>query len=147
MKTSTKAVPVGRPRSLFEGFTLIELLVVIAIIGILASLLLPTFARAKSTTKSLSCENNLRQLQLAWKLYADDHNDIIPPNTIRAIEWQDGCPSGYPSVSGTWVLGDPCTDKDAWGIRNGVLFSFVKDERFEGQATQFPNSVLAHPAD
>jgi len=129
------------------AFTLIELLVVIAIIGILASLLLPTFARAKSTTKSLSCENNLRQLQLAWKLYADDHNDIIPPNTIRAIEWQDGCPSGYPSVSGTWVLGDPCTDKDAWGIRNGVLFPFVKDERFEGQATQFPNSVLAHPAD
>ncbi len=62
------------------GFTLVELLVVIAIIATLASLLLPSLARANSRGKELFCGNNLRQLALAGILYAQDHGDRLPYN-------------------------------------------------------------------
>jgi prepilin-type N-terminal cleavage/methylation domain-containing protein/prepilin-type processing-associated H-X9-DG protein len=62
------------------GFTLLELLVVIAVIAILASILLPTLARARTKAEGLSCLNNTRQLGLAWMLYADEHNGRLPYN-------------------------------------------------------------------
>jgi type II secretory pathway pseudopilin PulG len=57
---------------------LIELLVVIAIIALLAGLLLPTLARAKSITREKVCGSNLRQVHLALAMYADDHEDLYP---------------------------------------------------------------------
>ena len=117
----------GRVRS---GFTLIELLVVIAIIAILASLLLPALARARSKAQAIVCLNNLKQLQLGWIMYVEDHNDWLVPNNPRNY----GGPDGKPFAS--WALGDiqygnPAgTNIDCiMGQREGSLGPYVKTHK------------------
>jgi len=85
----------GRPVNRRRGFTLIELLVVIAIIAILAAMLMPVYARARDMGQYTACQNNLKQLGLAFSLYLHDWDGTYPPN-----RFPDDTHPGKPSVEG-----------------------------------------------
>src|SRR5688572_30006980 len=72
----------GHAAHRLHAFRLIELLVVLAVVGLLAGLLLPALGKAKSKARSVHCLSNLKQLQLAWQLYAHDHLDQLVANRI-----------------------------------------------------------------
>jgi len=105
-----------------RAFTLIELLVVIAIIAILMAVLMPALGRAREQGKRAACENNHKQLMLAWVLYADDNGDRIVCG--------DAGEYGQPAGERYWVQRDYLTTltrkqkEDA--IRAGALWPYTK---------------------
>lgn len=103
------------PRNnLRTAFTLIELLVVIAIIAILAAILFPVFAQARESAYKATCASNMRQLGLAFLMYAVDYDDTFP------------CPGG-----GTRLTSDGRSPQTGWiqarpdGSISGI-FPYVK---------------------
>jgi len=99
-----------------RGFTLIELLVVIAIIAILAAMLLPALSNAKEKGKAAQCINNLRQIGIAARMYADDNGD-----TYFWSSQIGGQTPGYICNGGGWTANpistvwlDPASDDRAY---------------------------------
>lgn len=101
-----------------KAFTLIELLVVIAIIAILAAILFPVFAQAKSAAKKSVCLSNLRQVGIGMIMYLNDNDDVYPGND----QWE-------PSPLNT-SAGDPRMPYDLQimpYVKNDKIFSCPED--------------------
>jgi prepilin-type N-terminal cleavage/methylation domain-containing protein/prepilin-type processing-associated H-X9-DG protein len=127
-----------KPSSSQQGFTLIELLVVIAIIAVLAALLLPALSKAKEQGQKIACISNLRQMQLAWQLYADDHAGWVPRNS-------GGQSAGWTGLEYNWTAGwldyeaNNPDNTNAWIMVNNPFGSI-------GQYTQNPG-IYKCPSD
>lgn len=103
-----------------RAFSLVELLVVIAIIAILAALLLSSVMRSKEQGQRVACLNNIRQLTLAWIMYADDHDGrLVPNNWVYYASSQTQLTNGV-----SWAPGVTKLDADPENLRRGLLWPY-----------------------
>jgi prepilin-type processing-associated H-X9-DG protein len=109
---------------------LIELLVVIAIIAVLMAILIPALNRVREQGKRAACLSNVKQLTLAWILYADDNDDKIVAGCTGV-----GGQGNVPDDEDGWVHWagytdeNPNEDSQIEAIKDGSLFPYVKNER------------------
>jgi prepilin-type N-terminal cleavage/methylation domain-containing protein len=106
------------------GFTLIELLVVVAIITILAALLLPALSRTKENARRITCVNNLRQINIGFRMYADDWDQNGPMiyNSAFCYTWATRL---FPYVGMKWTGQFPRTS--IWSCPSVKYILFTSD--------------------
>ena len=116
-----------------KGFTLIELLVVIAIIAILMSILIPALNRAREQGKRAACLNNLKQLALAWMMYADENEDkIVHADTGSNDAWA------------IWPGSGASEQQQIQGIKSGLLFQYCPNTRLYKCPTGVRGEVVTY---
>ena len=118
-RSPRRALPLRR------GFTIIELTAVVAIITVLVSLLTAALNQTKQQAMRISCLDNLKQLNLAWQMYADDFEGALPLNQTAKGPLHHRIPL-LNSSTNSWVAGNPRFDISTANIRRGSLFPYVK---------------------
>ena len=127
------------------GFTLMELLVVITIIGIVAAFLLPALAGAKRRAQTLSCLNNLKQLQICWHMYANENDDVIPPNNFVYNVTMGG--TNDPTLGEdelTWCRGLAPLDTNPITAGTSLLFIYNQTEAIYHCPADY-STIQGHP--
>ena len=145
-----------------KAFTLIELLVVISIIALLLSILMPSLGLIKRKAQGAVCQSNMKQMALAWFLYAGDNNDSMvggdtnePNPTLKQYSWRYSWVNPPQDDDRTLVpAGEfPTFEQEARGIERGRLFPYVgqvklyncvgaKDDKFQGGYRSYSITAL-----
>jgi prepilin-type N-terminal cleavage/methylation domain-containing protein/prepilin-type processing-associated H-X9-DG protein len=103
------------------GFTLVEVLITIAVISILAMFLFPAINRAREGARRVSCLNNMRQLSMAFNLYATDNDRRLP----LTVDGDNGVNIG--SAWNYYTVFDGTGRASAFDMTKGSLFSYLKN--------------------